>query len=322
MFPYGQPGIQRRFVSAPNLAGIMQGHPHIQHQQPYDNHFRLQAGPTTPERTVMFAPDVLHSESFHSANSGAPPSSFLVPPSHATSMPPQAALRPRLVGDPPPSSMLQVHHSHSAPDLLAFQLEQTMHISNLPPSSAMQPDVSPQRVEAAPLRPPEGFVPQTPVLTAPGCFIAQALVPEQMVGSVLGRQGSALNELQMLSGTRIRVSQRGEYMPGTRSRIVTIRGPSAQGVWQAQQMMSQRMVLPTTATAAHVHVSAPQQQPPPPTASRYVSSYEDTNISGEPMTPPKDIHHHQDVNHQVGSTTDLTQHGALAGPSDPSLTQP
>jgi hypothetical protein len=84
-------------------------------------------------------------------------------------------------------------------------------------------------------------------MTGPGCFTAQVLVPDPMVGSILGRGGRALAELQMHSGTRIKISQRGEYMPGTRSRIVTIRGPTAQTVWQAQYIMSQRMVLPQTA---------------------------------------------------------------------------
>lgn len=70
-----------------------------------------------------------------------------------------------------------------------------------------------------------------------------------MVGSILGRAGQTLAELMALSGTKIRLSQRGEYMPGTRSRIVSIRGPTAQSVWDAQFLMSQRVVLPPTATS-------------------------------------------------------------------------
>jgi RNA-binding protein Nova len=145
-----------------------------------------------------------------------------------------------------------VSHSASAPDLLALQLEQSMHISsnlNSPPSP------SPGSLDG------NGLVPQAPTLTSPGCFTTQVLVPDSMIGSILGRGGHTLTELQMVSGTRIRISQRGEYMPGTRSRIVTIRGPTAQTVWQAQYMMSQRIVLPPTATYSQQHI--PSQQPPP-----------------------------------------------------------
>jgi hypothetical protein len=78
-----------------------------------------------------------------------------------------------------------------------------------------------------------------------------------MIGSILGRGGRTLNELQMMSGTRIRISQRGEYMPGTRSRIVGIRGPTAQAVWDVQYMIGQRMVLPPTATAANAAYHMP-----------------------------------------------------------------
>jgi len=118
------------------------------------------------------------------------------------------------------------------------------------------------------------FAPQTPLMIAPGCFNAQILIPDSMIGSVLGRGGQTLTELQMLSGTRIRISQRGEYMPGTRSRIVTIRGPTAQAVWQAQYMISQRIVLPPTAYS------------PPATAS-HGSFSEHPSDSGSPPTTPQ-----------------------------------
>lgn len=134
-----------------------------------------------------------------------------------------------------------LHHSVSEPDLLALQMEHSMQLGNTGPSP--------------------GLTIQTPTMTAPGCFQAQVLVPDSMVGSILGRAGRALNELQMMSGTRIRISQRGEYMPGTRSRIVTIHGPNAQSVWQAQYMMSQRMVLPPTAAyVQHPYPVEPQPQ--------------------------------------------------------------
>lgn len=127
-----------------------------------------------------------------------------------------------------------VAHSTSAPELLAVQLEQSMDLS--------APTHPPQSQEYS-----EAFVPQPPTLVAPGVYNVQLLVPDSMIGSILGRGGSTLTELENMSGTRIRASQRGDFVPGTRSRIVKIKGPSAQSVWQAQFMMSQRMVLPPTA---------------------------------------------------------------------------
>lgn len=123
-----------------------------------------------------------------------------------------------------------VSNSASAPDL-ALQLQESLRISNTPP---------PTPVDYA------HFPHQLPQPTPPD-FSAQVLVPDTLVGSILGRGGRTLNELQMHSNTRIRISQRGEYMPGTRNRIVTIQGPTAQSVSYAQYLMGQRMVLPPTA---------------------------------------------------------------------------
>ena len=140
---------------------------------------------------------------------------FLVPPAPTNHMDPASI----------PSSL-------SAPDLLAIQLQESL------------------RLEASPLPPTTEythFVPQLPQPAPPG-FSAQILVPDSMVGSILGRGGRTLNELQMHSGTRIRISQRGEFVPTTRDRIVTVRGPTAQSVSLAQYLMNQRMVVVPTSS--------------------------------------------------------------------------
>jgi len=49
-------------------------------------------------------------------------------------------------------------------------------------------------------------------------------VPDTDVGAIFGRGGQTMNELQQISGARIKVSQRGDYLPGTENRIVTIVG--------------------------------------------------------------------------------------------------
>lgn len=143
-----------------------------------------------------------------------------------------------------------VAHSNSAPDLLAYQLEQSMHISPQPPS--------PSGVEY--------MVPVTPTCVGPNQFQAQILIPDSMIGSILGRGGRTLAELHTMTGTRIRISQRGEFLPGTRDRIVSIRGPSAQSIWQVQMMISQRIVLPPTAT--HSYEQQPHLPSPAPDPSQ------------------------------------------------------
>ncbi len=161
-----------------------------------------------------------------------------------------------LLGAAGPSQLdhSQMQNSSSAPDLLALQVQDSLRISNSPTG---QVDYN-------------HFAPQMPQATRPG-FTAQVLIPDNLIGSILGRGGSTLNELQMHSNTRIRISQRGEYVPGTRNRIVTIRGQTAHSVSLAQYLMSQRMVLPPTAgfsgqssqlAAPYVHPSQIQQRLP------------------------------------------------------------
>jgi len=121
--------------------------------------------------------------------------------------------------------------SMSAPDLLAMQMHESLRVSE-PPSAQIDHSFP------FPLQIPQ------PTHQPPG-FQAHVAVPDSLIGSILGRGGQTLNEMQFLSGTRIRISQRGEYLPGTRNRVVTIRGPTAQGVATVQYLISKRMdVLP------------------------------------------------------------------------------
>lgn len=246
----------RRIASSPDLANIM-----MSHQR------GIVSEPRTPDRLSGYATGL--------GGGGPFPSSLHMPPSPSPGLQQPLYLIPqqqRAVDSPSVSDLgpfgssgvQGVHHSMSAPDLLAFQMDQSMHLSSppLPPPSTipvhhhsssqapLQPPPPPQPLQGSPTEFSEGLLPQVPQMTGPGCFSAQVYVPDTMIGSILGRGGRALTELQMLSGTRIRISQRGEYMPGTRARIVNIRGPTAQCVWQAQYMMSQRMVLPPTAVSS------------------------------------------------------------------------
>jgi RNA-binding protein Nova len=173
-------------------------------------------------------PPLLHSPAH------GPPTSTNAPPVYLLPTPSPTPLEPPI----------SVPNIVSAPDLLAGQLHDSLRISASPSS--------------APVDYPH-FAPQQPHPTPPG-FTVQVLVPDTLIGSILGRGGRTLNELQMHSNCRIRISQRGEYVPGTRNRIVTIRGPTAQSVSMAQYLMSQRMVLPPTAT--YSPQPPPQYHPP------------------------------------------------------------
>lgn len=47
-------------------------------------------------------------------------------------------------------------------------------------------------------------------------------MPDQMVGVILGKGGSTVIDMQNITGARIQVSQRGDYIPGTHNRFVSI----------------------------------------------------------------------------------------------------
>jgi RNA-binding protein Nova len=129
--------------------------------------------------------------------------------------------------------------SHSAPDLLAVQMQNSLRVSD--------------GMEGQHSMPFEGLLSSFSIQdsiqshTPPG-YVAQIAVPENLVGTILGRGGRTLTELQAMTNTRIRITQRGEYLPGTKNRVVTIRGPTSQGVSSAQFLMSQRMIQPPGAS--------------------------------------------------------------------------
>ena len=216
----------------------------------------LPSEPTTPYNYgfIESSPSFDMAPLMHSPARG-PPTSTNAPPVYLLSNPSPTPLEPS-----------SIPNSVSAPDLLADQLQDSLRIS--------------ASRSSAPVDYPH-FVPQLPQSTPPG-FTAQVLVPDTLIGSILGRGGRTLNELQMHSNCRIRISQRGEYVPGTRNRIVTIRGPAAQSVSMAQYLMSQRMVLPPTATYS--------PQPPP---QYHTPQLQSRHSQPQHQLPRQDVQHHQ-----------------------------
>lgn len=78
-------------------------------------------------------------------------------------------------------------------------------------------------------------------LAGPQPVTGQLHVPDALIGSILGRGGKKLNEIQAISHTKIRISQRGEYYPGTQNRIVYITGDTTQHVDHARHLLDRHL---------------------------------------------------------------------------------
>ena len=70
--------------------------------------------------------------------------------------------------------------------------------------------------------------------------ILEVEVPETLVGAILGKGGKTLVEFQNYSGAKIQISKKGEYIPGTRNRKVTITG-SPTAAQTAHFLVAQRI---------------------------------------------------------------------------------
>merc|ERR1711998_123579 len=55
----------------------------------------------------------------------------------------------------------------------------------------------------------------------------KVLVPNAEAGSVIGKGGSVINQIQNDSTARVKMSQNGDFFPGTMDRVVLITGTSA-----------------------------------------------------------------------------------------------
>ena len=49
-------------------------------------------------------------------------------------------------------------------------------------------------------------------------------VPDEHIGAVLGKGGRTISEIQVVSGVRIKVSDRNDFVEGTRNRKVSLTG--------------------------------------------------------------------------------------------------
>ena len=51
------------------------------------------------------------------------------------------------------------------------------------------------------------------------------LVPNGNAGTIIGKQGLTIGQIQTDSGARVKISQNREFFPGTSDRVVLIQGP-------------------------------------------------------------------------------------------------
>ncbi|KAJ7405775.1 hypothetical protein BTVI_67749 [Pitangus sulphuratus] len=80
--------------------------------------------------------------------------------------------------------------------------------------------------------------------------VVEIAVPENLVGAILGKGGKTLVEYQELTGARIQISKKGEFVPGTRNRKVTITGTPA-ATQAAQYLITQRITYEQGVRAAN-----------------------------------------------------------------------
>ncbi|KAH9259255.1 hypothetical protein BASA81_002298 [Batrachochytrium salamandrivorans] len=69
----------------------------------------------------------------------------------------------------------------------------------------------------------------------------QVSVPDEFVGQMLGRAGENISIIQRQTRTRISVSPRTEFVPGTRDRIVTICGSSHAACREAEALLGDKL---------------------------------------------------------------------------------
>jgi RNA-binding protein Nova len=68
-------------------------------------------------------------------------------------------------------------------------------------------------------------------------------VPDEHDGAVIGKGGRTISEIQIKSGARIKVSDRGDFVEGTRNRKLTLTG-TPEGTAMAQYLLAQKLSSP------------------------------------------------------------------------------
>ncbi|GAA5916096.1 hypothetical protein JCM8208_000389 [Rhodotorula glutinis] len=91
-------------------------------------------------------------------------------------------------------------------------------------------------------RPDRGPGGAAPAQVGPGAQTQQLYIPTELVGSIIGKGGSKINEVRSMSACQIKIAEPGEVGPGgaPNERLVTITGQPA-GIQVAVRMLYQRL---------------------------------------------------------------------------------
>lgn len=110
-------------------------------------------------------------------------------------------------------------------------------------------------------------------------------VPEYLCGALLGQGGETLREMQQLSGATIKLSNKGEYIPGSFNRMATIRG-NYNDVHNGYYLLMQKLANAYQETSGK---GQPHSTPPPSQASmvNQLQSYYSQLGSGGPIPAHK-----------------------------------
>lgn len=68
----------------------------------------------------------------------------------------------------------------------------------------------------------------------------KVLVPQSIIGAVIGKGGKVISELQEQSGARIKISQSADYFPGSSDRTVMVSGSLGE-VLEAQKLLWEKI---------------------------------------------------------------------------------
>ncbi|XP_006911937.1 RNA-binding protein Nova-1 [Pteropus alecto] len=134
-----------------------------------------------------------------------------------------------------PADVLPVLHQMAPSHMLTQTLGAVVLVSHVTISTG-----GPLVAAAAAAGAAGGFLTAEKLAAESAKELVEIAVPENLVGAILGKGGKTLVEYQELTGARIQISKKGEFLPGTRNRRVTITGSPA-ATQAAQYLISQRV---------------------------------------------------------------------------------
>ena len=116
----------------------------------------------------------------------------------------------------------------------------------------------------------------TSTTTPPTIVAIKLLISNNIAGSIIGRMGQSISELQLESQTRIKISQSSDYYPGTIDRVCLIQATSIRSVQQAVRLIVQR----------YYHIQQTERtSSPPPSLGTMTTHYGGTHMNHTTVFP-------------------------------------